>query len=198
MFSSLLSTAEGAGSHEGGFARSRGPRGAVVGRQELAPHGASRHERGDGRGGRAGHGLGPVHGDGLVGARRDVPLPEVVWWPVLLGVVVACVLATVVALRLWESGMEGLRGSGYADRDRGLRGRVSTPPADADAVVGPEEKHAERRLLEAIDRHGQITPVRAALETPLTVAEADRMLSDLAKGGHLQVRVEGGKLLYGL
>ena len=125
------------------------------------------------------------------------PLPEVVWWPVLLGVV-ACVLATVVALRLWESGMEGLRGSGYADRDRGLRGRVSTPPADADAVVGPEEKHAERRLLEAIDRHGQITPVRAALETPLTVAEADRMLSDLAKGGHLQVRVEGGKLLYGL
>jgi hypothetical protein len=125
------------------------------------------------------------------------PLPEVVWWAVLLGVVVACVLATVVALRLWESGMEGLRGSGYADRDhRGLRGRVSTPPADA--VVGPEEKHAERRLLEAIDRLEQITPVRAALETPLTVAEADRMPSDLAKGGHLQVRVEGGKLLYGL
>jgi hypothetical protein len=35
-------------------------------------------------------------------------------------------------------------------------------------------------------------------ETPLTVAEADRMLSELAKGGHLEVRVEGGKLLYGL
>jgi hypothetical protein len=125
------------------------------------------------------------------------PLPEVAWWAVLLGVVVTCVLTTPVALRLWESGMEGLRGSGYADRDRGLRGRVSTPPAEV-AVVGPEEKHAERRLLEAIDRHGKITPVRAALETPLTVAEADRMLSDLAKGGHLQVRVEGGKLLYGL
>jgi hypothetical protein len=74
---------------------------------------------------------------------------------------------------------------------------MSTPPIEV-AVVGIEEKHAERRLLEAIDRHGQITPVRAALEAPLTVAEADRMLSDLAKGGHLQVRVEGGKLLYGL
>ena len=30
------------------------------------------------------------------------------------------------------------------------------------------------------------------------VAEADRMLSELAKGGHLEVRVEGGKLLYEL
>jgi hypothetical protein len=40
--------------------------------------------------------------------------------------------------------------------------------------------------------------VRAALETTLTVAEADRMLSELAQGGHLEVRVEGGKLLYGL
>jgi hypothetical protein len=30
------------------------------------------------------------------------------------------------------------------------------------------------------------------------VAEADRMLSELAKGGYLEVRVEGGKLLYDL
>ena len=124
------------------------------------------------------------------------PLPEVVWWPVLLGVV-ACGLATPVAVRLWKSGMEGLRESGATDRGRALHDRVPAPHADV-AVVGPEEKHAERRLLEAIDRHGHITAARAALETPLTVAEADRMLSDLAKGGHLEVRVEGGKLLYGL
>ncbi len=50
------------------------------------------------------------------------PLPEVVWWAVLLGVVVACVLTTPVVLRLWDSGMEGLPGSGYADRDRSARG----------------------------------------------------------------------------
>ncbi len=125
------------------------------------------------------------------------PLPEVVWWAVLLGVVVACGLATPVAVRLWKSGMEGLRESGATYRGRALRDRVPAPRANV-AVVNPEEKDAERQLLEAMDRHGGITPARAALETTLTVAEADRMLSDLAKGGHLQVRVEGGKLLYGL
>ena len=78
-------------------------------------------------------------------------------------------------------------------RDR-VRDRVSAPAA----VAGADEAYAERQLLEAIDRHGEITPARAALETSLTVAEADRMLSDLAKGGYLEVRVEGGKLLYGL
>jgi hypothetical protein len=124
-------------------------------------------------------------------------LPEVVWWAVLLGIVVACGLATPVAVRLWKSGMEGLRELGATDRGRALRDRVSAPRANV-AVVNPEEKDAERQLLEAIDRHGEITPARAALETTLTVAEADRMLSELAKGGHLQVRVEGGNLLYGL
>ena len=120
-------------------------------------------------------------------------LPEVFWWAVLCGVVAACGLATPVALRLWKSGVEGIGrpGSGKA---RALRDRIPAPAA----VVGPDEAHAERRLLEAIDRHGEITPARAALETTLTVAEADRMLSELAKGGHLEVRVEGGKLLYGL
>ena len=63
------------------------------------------------------------------------------------------------------------------------------------AVPGHEDKRGEQELLEAIERHGEITPVRA-LETSLTVAEADRMLSELAKGGYLEVRVEGGKLLY--
>ena len=66
------------------------------------------------------------------------------------------------------------------------------------AVPGQEDKRGEQELLEAIERHGEVTPVRAALETSLTVAEADRMLSELAQGGHLRVRVEGGKLLYGL
>ena len=120
-------------------------------------------------------------------------LPEAFWWAVFCAVVVACVLATPVALRLWKSGVEGLRHPG-SDKVRALRARVPAPAA----VAGPDEAHAERRLLEAIDRHGEITPARAALETSLTVAEADRMLSDLAKGGYLEVRVEGGKLLYGL
>ena len=36
------------------------------------------------------------------------------------------------------------------------------------------------------------------METSLSVEEADRMLSDLAGKGHLEVRVERGRLLYSL
>jgi hypothetical protein len=38
--------------------------------------------------------------------------------------------------------------------------------------------------------------VEAALETSVSVEEADRMLSELAVRGHLQVTVEHGRLLY--
>lgn len=56
----------------------------------------------------------------------------------------------------------------------------------------------ERELLEALRREGELTPVLAALGTSLTVAEADRMLGELAEGGHLEVRVRGGGLSYAL
>jgi len=38
--------------------------------------------------------------------------------------------------------------------------------------------------------------VGAALETSLSVEESRRILEELAFAGHLQVTVEGGKLLY--
>jgi hypothetical protein len=53
-------------------------------------------------------------------------------------------------------------------------------------------------LLEVIEANGEITPARAALQTSLTVEEAERLLSDLAQRGHLDVRVEGSKLIYSL
>jgi hypothetical protein len=56
----------------------------------------------------------------------------------------------------------------------------------------------ERELLEALRRDGELTPARAAMETSLTVAEADRILKELAEGGHLEVRVRGGGLFYAL
>ncbi len=34
------------------------------------------------------------------------------------------------------------------------------------------------------------------METSLSVAEADRMLQELAEAGHLEVRVRGGGLFY--
>ena len=56
----------------------------------------------------------------------------------------------------------------------------------------------ERELLEALGRRGKLTVAGVALETSLTVGEADRMLSALAAKGHLEVRVEHGRLLYSL
>ena len=57
----------------------------------------------------------------------------------------------------------------------------------------------ERELLSAIrDNGGSITPAEAAMETSLTVREADKMLSELAVGGHLAVESRGGALFYSL
>ena len=63
----------------------------------------------------------------------------------------------------------------------------------------PQPISQERELLSAIrDNGGSITPAEAALETSLTVREADEMLSELAGGGHLQVESQGGSLYYSL
>jgi hypothetical protein len=56
----------------------------------------------------------------------------------------------------------------------------------------------ERELLEALQRRGELTPAQAAMETSLTVDEADSMLEGLAAKGHLDVKVRGGGLFYGL
>lgn len=62
----------------------------------------------------------------------------------------------------------------------------------------PPENEQERELLRAIREHGEITPTQAAMETSLTVSEADAMLKGLTEGGHLQVRARGGGLFYAL
>ena len=58
------------------------------------------------------------------------------------------------------------------------------------------DNRREREVLEAMREHGALTPTRAAMETSLTVDEAGGVLNGLAKGGHLEVRVEGGALSY--
>jgi hypothetical protein len=63
---------------------------------------------------------------------------------------------------------------------------------------GAKAATKERELLEAIRRHGKITVAEAALETSLSVEEADRMLSALAARGHLEVRVDGARIVYSL
>jgi hypothetical protein len=56
----------------------------------------------------------------------------------------------------------------------------------------------ERELLEALRDHGELTPAQAAMETSLSVSEADEMLKELTEKGHIQVRVRGGGLFYSL
>jgi hypothetical protein len=56
----------------------------------------------------------------------------------------------------------------------------------------------EKELLKALARHGELTAATAALETSLSVSEADRMLSGLAKDGHVEVRAREGRLGYAL
>jgi hypothetical protein len=63
----------------------------------------------------------------------------------------------------------------------------------------PHPANKERELLSAIrDNGGNITPAEAAMETSLTVREADQMLSELAGGGHLAVESKEGSLFYAL
>ncbi len=82
---------------------------------------------------------------------------------------------------LWPAG-EGHRGR------LGGRGRTEIPA----------ESSKERELLGALRERGELTPAEAAMETSLSVTEADRMLKGLAEGGHLDVRVRGGGLFYSL
>lgn len=62
----------------------------------------------------------------------------------------------------------------------------------------PAGSSKERELLQALREHEEISPTQAAMETSLTVEEADGMLKDLASKGHLDVRVRGGGMFYGL
>lgn len=91
------------------------------------------------------------------------------------------VLATLPALWLSVRGAAGLFGSGSALEDESL-----------------SEDRKEKELLGTIERRGELTPARAAMETSLTVAEADRMLGDFANKGYLVARAHAGSLVYAL
>jgi hypothetical protein len=70
-------------------------------------------------------------------------------------------------------------------------------PADAPPAL-PSGISKEKELLQALERHGEITATRAALETSLSVAEAEEMLSALASNGHVRVSAREGRLAYAL
>lgn len=78
-----------------------------------------------------------------------------------------------------------------------LRGIAGLSEGEGQRQV-PAANSRERELLGALREHEEITPTQAAMETSLTVEEADEMLKDLAAKGHLDVRVRGGGIFYGL
>jgi hypothetical protein len=78
----------------------------------------------------------------------------------------------------------------------GLAGLASERPEKRRGTSSVDDR--EHELLGALREHGELTPARVAMETSLTVAEADRRLKELAEGGHLEVRARGGGLFYAL
>ncbi len=79
----------------------------------------------------------------------------------------------------------GMLGSGLAGLGEERRSRP--------AAVDPE-----RELLAALRDRGEMTAAGVAVETSLSVDEADRRLRELAEAGHLEVRVRGGGIFYAL
>ena len=75
---------------------------------------------------------------------------------------------------------------------RGIAGLAETRTEPSPA------SNRERELLEALRKEGELSPAQAAMETSLTVAEADKMLGELAAKGHLEVRTRGGGIFYAL
>lgn len=116
---------------------------------------------------------------------------EYLFFALGIGLLVAAVLvigtADVLAAGFpFVLGAAALLGLGFKEYRRHQRGLPTT--------VGKE-----RELLSAIrDNGGSITPAEAAMETTLTVREADRMLSELAGEGHLAVQSREGALYYAL
>lgn len=114
--------------------------------------------------------------------------------PVLLGLDLAvwlmgllCGLAATPAVGLVARGVDELVGS-----------EQRPEPRSVEYTRRRSGKHTEQQLLEVIERHGEATPARIAMETSLTVAEADDKLRELAQGGHVEVRAHDGRLFYSL
>jgi len=78
----------------------------------------------------------------------------------------------------------------------GIGNRIA--PSHKGTVQPSSSIQGEKELLELLERHGELTSLAAATKTSLTISEADQMLSDLAQKGHLQVRIDGGKMSYAL
>ncbi len=126
--------------------------------------------------------------------RAQIAAALTVLAPVALGVTLVLSLAPEVFWLVFVFGWMVFPSFGLLVR--GLAGLSAT---SAERRIEPASAVSrERELLEALREHGELTPTRAAMETSLSVVEADQMLRDLAGAGHLEVRTRGAGLSYAL
>ncbi|MEJ7843999.1 MAG: Wzz/FepE/Etk N-terminal domain-containing protein [Rubrobacter sp.] len=114
----------------------------------------------------------------------------------LLAMVSGLLLFVGLALALPRVAASGIGRA--ALRTTGAVGLTASGSRGAPTGALATEAAKERELLEALGRRGKLTVAGVALETSLTVEEADRILSALVAKGHLEVTVERGRLLYAL
>jgi capsular polysaccharide biosynthesis protein len=112
----------------------------------------------------------------------------------LLMLVICLVFCAGTALALPGVGarVAGTLGERPTRQGVGLAGALRRRHRDSSIV----ERVKEKKLLLALGRRGKLTAIEAALETELSVEEANRMLQALALQGQLEVTVEHGKLSY--
>ena len=137
------------------------------------------------------------------GRRRGLvrrPFPGWVGFGLLLLLVPAALAATrtvfpffpLFPLVLFFFAMRMIGNAAWRGGPAAIRRPTNNPP------TLPSGISKEKELLQALERHGEITAVQAALETSLSVAEAEEMLSGLANKGHVRVSANGGRLTYAL
>ena len=136
-----------------------------------------------------------VEGSGGVEQRWKSPGSQIAALAVVVPVVLSGLLLAAFLPSMWWIfttyfwiAIPALRSLGHGMAD--LLAGGTRPDVATDA--------GERELLRALARRGELTPAMAAIETSLSVSEADRMLKTLAEDGHLEVRVCGGGLSYAL
>jgi hypothetical protein len=115
--------------------------------------------------------------------------------PLFLSLGIGFVIAAILVIVTSGTAAAGLP---FVIAAAGLLGKGLSDMRGQQRAVGPPVS-TERELLSAIKANGgSITPAEAAMETSLTVREADGMLSELAGGGHLAVESRDGALFYSL
>ncbi|MCA1687506.1 MAG: hypothetical protein LC714_02670 [Actinobacteria bacterium] len=157
-------------------------------RQPNPVHGPQRPERGD----RPHRGSDDFFGLDVenMSPRAQVTASLAVLIPVAVGAVLVFTLVSQLWWLIFVFGWMVFPGFGLL-----VRGVAGLSEGRMELSAGNSK---ERELLGALRERGELTPAEAAMETSLSVSEADRMLKELTEGGHLEVRVRGGGLFYSL